>query len=190
MPLVADPVEVLSRAFDQTGAVVAAVTPDQHDLPTPCSAWDVRRLLAHIMGGLAQFESQAKGGPPQDAWQVPLEEDLAAQYADLAASILDAWRQPGALERIVALPFGELPGHAAVEIQVLEEVVHGWDLARATGNLDLLGDDLAGHTLGVAQMAIPDALRGEDGAPFGPRIEPAPDAPPYHRLAGFLGRRP
>jgi uncharacterized protein (TIGR03086 family) len=190
MSVAANPVQVLSRAFDQTGAVVAAVTPDQYDLPTPCAAWDVRRLLRHMMGGLAQFESQAKGGLPRDVWDIPLEDDLAAQYADRAAAILDAWQRPGALERLVTLRFGELPGHAAVEIQVLEQVSHGWDLARATGNLDLLSDDLAVHSLGVAEMAIAEALRGDEGAPFGPRLEPGPEAPPYRRLACFLGRQP
>jgi uncharacterized protein (TIGR03086 family) len=190
MSVAANPLLALSRAFDQTGAVVAAVTPDQYDLPTPCAAWDVRRLLRHIMGGMAQFENQAKGGPLQDAWDIDLDDDLAAQFADRAVAILDAWQQPGALERTVALRFGELPGHAAIEIQVLEQVSHGWDLAKATGNLDLLADDLAVHSLSVAEIAIPDALRGEEGAPFGPRIEPEHDAPPYQRLACFLGRQP
>ena len=60
-----DIVELYERALDQAGQIVAGVSPDQFGLPTPCSEWDVRTLLEHVVGGNWNSAAAAEGPPPQ-----------------------------------------------------------------------------------------------------------------------------
>ena len=186
-------VELLAKCFASTRGVLANVTPEQlQGTETPCASWSVQELVDHIVNGTTWFAAIAESGtPPGEDVFPPFTADNVVEVFDAgSARAVKAFAADGALERIMHLPFGDLPGAAFVYIACGDTFTHGWDLAKATGNLDLLADDLAVHSLSVAEVAIPEALRGEEGAPFGPRIEPAHDAPPFARLACFLGRHP
>ena len=68
--------------------------------------------------------------------------------------------------------------------------MHGWDLAKATGQPSDLNPELASQVLDNAKKAIPDTFRGPDGkAPFGPALDAPAGAPPADQLAAFLGRK-
>ena len=187
-----DPREIHQRAVAQTESVVAAVVPAQFGLPTPCDQYDVRDLLSHIVGGLNRIALVGEGadalaippradGVPDDGW-------LAA-YQAAAARSRAAWADDAKLDALFEVPWGKVPGRIAVSGYVQEITVHGWDLAKATGQPTELDPDLASWVLAVAQRILPPEPRGGE-VPFGPVIPVPPDAGLYARLAAWLGRQP
>lgn len=187
-----DPRRVYARAIAQTEPIVAAVTASQLTLPTPCTEYDVRALLSHIVGGLARVATAGEGG---DVVAVPARADGVADDGWLAAfqaataRAHAAWADNAKLDAVVELPWGKIPGRVAVSAYVQELLTHGWDLARATGQPTELDPELASWALDVAHRILPPEPRGGD-IPFGPVVPVPPDAAPYARLAAWLGRQP
>jgi len=95
------------------------------------------------------------------------------------------WRRPGALQRVVALPIGEVPAEVALGMALTDAVVHGWDLAAATGQDSTIDDRVAGPLLAAAQAAITDELRQPAGARavFAQPVPIDPDSPAGERLS-------
>jgi uncharacterized protein (TIGR03086 family) len=177
------------RALDQTGQIVAGIQPDQLSLPTPCSEWDVRTLLAHLVAGNLNSAARAEGKPSQaDESEDLLGDNPAEAYRQSVETAKRAWRQPGRLDQLYEMPMGTLPGRAVLSIRLLETVAHGWDLARGTGQEPAYDGDVVQAALDVAQAN----LGGErpTGFPFAPAIETTGDLPAIDRLAAFLGRQP
>ena len=86
-----------------------------------------------------------------------------------------------------ATPLGDMPGSVLGGFTTLDIAVHGWDLARATGQQANLDDDLAGEVLAFARQAITDTTRAPR---IGPEVAARPGASATDRLVAFLGRRP
>jgi uncharacterized protein (TIGR03086 family) len=179
------PIDQLSLALDATDPLIAAVREDQWGWPTPCSGWGVRDLVSHLITGNNRFAGAAGGQPlPQDT--TPPDAGLLRAYRDSGAALLAAFRQPGVLERVVTVPFGSVPGIVALHLRVVEVLVHGWDLARATGQPAAFPDDLAAQELAFTQPML--AKIPPDRHPFAPPQPVAGDAPAIDRLAALLGR--
>ncbi|MEQ1788015.1 MAG: TIGR03086 family metal-binding protein [Acidimicrobiales bacterium] len=183
--------ENLSRAFASTRAVLAGVTPDHLDQPTPCQSWDVRALVNHIVGGAHWFgattEAGAAGANDERDWT---DGDIVASFDAGAARAVAAFDAPGAQEKIITLPFGEFPGAIYMGLATTDAFTHGWDLAKATGQSTDLDPELAGQLLEAAQLLVPDQFRGDEPMPFGPRVEAPSGASAADRLAAFMGRQP
>jgi uncharacterized protein (TIGR03086 family) len=115
-------------------------------------------------------------------------DDPVTAYAEASAAALAAVGTGDALTRVHVTPLGEMPGPVLAGFTILDIAVHGWDLARATGQPADLDGRLAAHVLAFAEqtLATPE-MRG-------PRIGPArpvpDDASVTRRLAAFLGRQP
>jgi uncharacterized protein (TIGR03086 family) len=185
--------ETLARAFTITRGILGRVTPDQYGRPTPCATWDVRALCNHIVEGANWFGLCVEAGaaPDPDPTQGVdyAAGDLMAAYDLGVARSLAAFGAPGAQEQLLALPFGEMPGAVFMGIATNDVFVHGWDLARATGQPDELDPELAADLLGRLRETIPDALRGPEGeAPFGAPREAPVRASAVEQLVAFLGR--
>lgn len=91
------------------------------------------------------------------------------------------------MERTYDSPTGPIPGPALVRLRCAEELIHGWDLARATGqSTDGLPADLAEEALAGIRGPLGDGPR--EGLPFDPPQPAAEDAPAIDRLAAFCGR--
>ena len=187
-----DPREIHQRAMAQTEAIVAAVPPGQLALPTPCTEYDVRALLSHMVGGLTRIAVVGEGGDglavvpradgvPEDGW-------LAA-YRAATARTRAAWADDARLDAMVEVPWGKVPGRQALGGYVQEILTHGWDLARATGQPTELDPELATWVLAVAQRILPPEPRGGE-IPFGSVVPVPPGAGPYTQLAAWLGRQP
>ena len=182
---------LVAQALDQTDAIISAIPARQAGLATPCPAWDVQVLVRHVVGrGLRNFLVSARGENPD--WQLPadeLGEDWGAEFRAAAAPLIEAW-QAADLDRPVTTPGG---GHAPLrgraDQQIAELAVHGWDLARATGQQADLDPALARHALSWSQQMLRPEFRGPDKA-FGPEVAVPADAPIYQRLAGWFGRDP
>jgi len=186
--------EALERAFAATRAVLSNVKEDQFGDATPCASWTVRNLVNHIVEGANWFALCVEAGAAPDPDPTHGVDyaagDFLQSYDDGAAASMAAFGAPGALDRIIALPFGETPAGVFLGIATNDVVAHGWDLATATGQTidvdPVVATDLLAHMSNFA-----DALRGPDGqGAFGPAIDPGPDASPVDRLVAYLGRRP
>ena len=187
-----DPRPLHRRAIAQTEPIVAAVCSAQLTLPTPCAEFDVRALLSHIVGGLNRVAIVGEGGDalarPARADDVP-DDGWAAAYRAAAARAQAAWADDAKLDALVEVPWGKIPGRFAIAGYVQEILMHGWDLARATGQPTEGDPELAQWALAGAQRILPPESRGDD-IPFGPVVEVPADAAPYAQLAAYLGRHP
>lgn len=177
-----DPLTQFDQLGPVLGGVVANLTPDQLDRPTPCAAFDVRGVLEHMVGGATAFAAAYRG---EDPAAPDLSDPLAAfgpALQDLGAAV----HEDGALDRTVSAPFGDLPGDTFARFVVLDGLVHGWDMATATGQAYEPPADLVAEVDAFARATI-DPLR--DGDTFAAAVEPPVDATPMERLAAYTGRR-
>jgi uncharacterized protein (TIGR03086 family) len=173
--------------------MVAKAAPADLGRPTPCSAWTLGDLLAHMTAQHRGFAAAARGdGADLARWRVrPLGEDA---YADAAGDVLEAFAERDVLERTFALPeFGAgatFPGAQAIGFHFIDYVVHTWDVARS---LDLpfdLPDDLADDALRVA-LAVPGGdHRLRPGSAFRPALSAPENASTLDRILTALGRSP
>jgi len=182
--------EQLERAFGSTGRIVAGIRPTQLSEPTPCKEWDVGAVLAHATGVISRFRSTAlRESPPSEMGDDRVADDFVGAYRAAAESTLAAWSRPQALEGTCRLPIGmEVPARAAAGINTVDALVHGWDLARATGQDPTLDPALATAALEFCRLAITDDIRAR-GA-FAAIVPVSDEATPTDRLVAFLGRQP
>jgi len=191
-PRPADPRPMLFRAADQAVAVISLAGPDDLDRPTPCTEFDVRHLLGHLVAVLGRVTYVAGGGHAFDVPSMVLEvpDDAWGTTAkQRAAELRAAWSDDAVLDRVLQLPFGNVPGRGAALAYVQELTTHAWDLASALGRREVLDDELARVAADAARRFVPDARRG-DPIPFGVVVPVAVDAPPYDQLVAWLGRDP
>lgn len=175
--------EVLQAAFARTTELVEALAPDDLSRPTPCSDWDVRALLVHIVAandGLVAVLHDQEADWGKDA----LGDDPAEAVRRSLGQALSAWSEPGAVER----PSQQMPGMRVVDFAVGDAVVHCWDLATALGQD--AGLDPAHVQLVRDRWEGEPAEQGRAYGVFGPEVAVADDAPPADRLAALLGRQP
>jgi uncharacterized protein (TIGR03086 family) len=194
-PAFPDPVssQILRRACDSTGTVLAALRPADLDRPTPCASWTVGDVINHVLGGAGFFAELAETGTVAGGDEDPdfTAGDFNGTFRNQASRLVAAFNAPGAMDKMMAMPIGELPGSVCVWIAAGDIFTHGWDLAKATGRATDLEPELAAALLARITPLLPDSMRGPDGqAPFGPRVEVPESAPPADRLAAFEGRHP
>jgi uncharacterized protein (TIGR03086 family) len=182
-----DPIERIERATKHASKAVHGVKADQLDQATPCSEFDVRALLNHMLGGLEMLRTAAEGGESKMPEGDQFGADPGKEYDERAAKLVDAVRQAGTLERTWKMPFGELPGQMMASIAFVEHVTHGWDLAKATGQDTTIPDDLIAECRGVVEPT--DAMWRMDGV-LKDKLEVPGSASATERYAAFMGRQP
>jgi uncharacterized protein (TIGR03086 family) len=181
--------DLYRRAVEAFGERVHAVRDDQWDAHTPCSEWNVRTLVNHLVyenrwapprfEGMTieevgdQFEGDLLGDDPGAAWDDSAEEAVAAVTDD------------GALERTVHLSFGDVPGREYALQLFADTLVHGWDLARAIGADERMEPELI-DACAAWFAGVEDAYRGAGAV--GPRPAIPEDADPQTRLLAMFGR--
>ena len=190
-----DPIQPLATALDGTGRLVAAVDASQWAAPTPCAEWSVRQLVNHLVGGNRLFTRVLSGEPlppleqlGRRAGEDQLGDDPAAAWRTSAGELVDAFRAPGVLQRPHTVPAGTLPGPAVLHLRIVETLVHGWDLARATGQQPPFPDELVEPELAFSADLLGRLPEGRQ--PFAPSRPAADGAPAIDRLAALLGRTP
>ncbi|MER6559849.1 TIGR03086 family metal-binding protein [Streptomyces sp. NPDC001027] len=178
-------------------AVVArlaeAVRDDRLDDGTPCPGFAVRHLLGHLTGLAVAFRDAARGdlGPTTDTPPDAAVPDVGPGWREELAKALDAlaeaWRDPAAWTGMTRAGGVDLPGAVAAAVAADELVIHGWDLARATGQA--YEPDPA--ALAAAHAFLAGAVDPVTGnGVFGP-VVPVPDeAPLLDRALGLSGRDP
>lgn len=191
------PVDDLTAALAGTEQLVAGIGPDAWGLPTPCTGWSVRDVVNHLVAGNLLFVRVLGGEqlPPREELLAAsradqLGDDASGAYRASAAALAGAFRADGALERMVTVPAGTVPGIAALHLRTVEAMVHGWDVARATGLPLAFPDGLVEQELAFTRDMLPRVPSAPAGqGPFAPAQQVPDDAPALDRLAGLLGRR-
>jgi uncharacterized protein (TIGR03086 family) len=183
---------LVERACNSTQAVLAAVSETDLDRSTPCASWTVSEVIKHVLGSAAFFAEIAATGASADDDEIPEPlGDFHDTFGGSAASLVAAFDAPGAMDKIMKMPIGDLPGSVCIWIASGDIFAHGWDVAKATGQSTDLDPELAEMILQRLQTMLPDSMRGPDGkAPFGPKVDVPSSAPAADRLAGYLGRTP
>jgi uncharacterized protein (TIGR03086 family) len=188
-----DLVEVHGRCGSRFAALVAGVGPQQWDHDTPCSEWDVRTLVHHLLYEQRWAPPLLEGQTIEqvgDRFEGDLMGEEESEWPSLLASSIEeahaAVAQPGCLGRTVHLSFGDTPGEEYVTQLAADLAVHGWDLARATGQDDTIDPDAVVLLLGWAE-ANAGLLAGS--GMFASPIEAGPGESDQVRLLGLLGRR-
>ncbi|MEO8749686.1 MAG: TIGR03086 family metal-binding protein, partial [Allobranchiibius sp.] len=113
--------------------------------------------------------------------------DALDGYRQSARTLTGAFHFPGVLNQLVTVPFGTVPGNVALHLRIIDLLVHGWDLAQATGQAVRCPDALAEQEFQFTTAML--AGLPPDQRPFAPPQPVADDAPAIDRLAACLGRR-
>ena len=151
-------------------------------------AW-VRTLLGHLVATVDRARVIGEGGDPN-----PLPRVVAgvpdSGWADALVVAEDkmaaVWADDSVLDAVVTVPWGRVPGRAAVWGYIREALVHGWDLAVATGQDGEADPATAEAVLAVTQRVMPAESRGGP-IPFAAPVDPRPGAGPTERLANWCG---
>jgi uncharacterized protein (TIGR03086 family) len=184
-----EPVDAFERACAEFDSRVHRVRHSQWNLPTPCSEWDVRALVNHLVY--------------EDRWAVPLlegrtiaevgdrfEGDLLGDrpvetWEEAAAEALAAVRRPGVVDETVHLSFGDVSGGDYLLELAADHLVHAWDLAHATAADERLDPELVTDVL---SWFGPREEGYRDAGAIGPRVGVPDDADPQTRLLAAYGR--
>ena len=186
----------LEPAARRLADLVGGVPDDLLDAPTPCPAYTLGDLVEHVGGAASAFTgaavkdlgdatTQAPSGDASrlgDDWRTRIPRDLAA--------LADAWRHADAWTGMTKAGGVDLPGEVAGLVALDEIVVHGWDVARATGQpYDCDTPSLEAVNAFVSQFSEPGQEEARAGL-FGPVVEVPGDAPLLDRVIGLTGRDP
>ena len=174
-------------------AVVADIRDDQLAGPTPCPDYSVADLLDHVGGLTLAFTLAARKEPLPDGGQpsvdgARLSPDWRAEIPAALELLAAAWTEPTAYDGLTMAGPIEMPAEIAALVALDEVVVHGWDLARATGQPYDPEEAAVLASLGFASGFTPPPEAG--AGPFGPPVAVPADAPALDRLAGATGRDP
>lgn len=186
----ADPRPLFRTALAWAHDLFTGVTPDRLTDPTPCTDFDVRTLMGHLTATVERGRLLGLGEDVTDAPEVitGIDDDAwPATLTSTADNYWHVWNNAATLDREVVAPWGTFPGRTAILVSLNEVLVHGWDLAMATGQPAEADPILAEAALAIMQKALPETPRG-GFIPFGPVVQSAPGAGATERLVNWTGR--
>jgi uncharacterized protein (TIGR03086 family) len=162
---------------------------------TPCPEYAVADLLSHLLGLTVAFRDAARKelgaatqADPGTAPLPPLPRDWRAELRRQLDELVVAWREPGAWEGDTQAGGVTFPAVVAGQVALNEVLLHGWDLARATGQPYACDEASARVSIGLLSQQTSDEER--EGTGFGPVVPVPQDASPLDRAVGLSGRRP
>jgi len=165
-------------AHDEFARRLRLVGRDDWQRPTPCSEWDVRALVNHVVGADVRYRMLLRGAPTDQVEATrgadSLGNDAVAAFVTAADAVAACFAEEGAPDRVVHHVTGDRTGRQLLSMRILDVAIHAWDLARAIGADENLDDEVVAFLL--AETADPDDV--------------APDAAPQDRLLQRTGRDP
>lgn len=182
--------EVHAQALERSRVFVAGIGTGQLDEVSVDEEWSVRELLNHVVSGNL-WVPELVGGKTIDEVGTRLDGDQLgadplAAYNASAEVAAAAFREAGAMDRLVAVSYGPVPGSVYCGHRFIDVLIHGWDLAASTGQDTTLDPDLVEACLEVVEPQKDDLAAS--GA-FGSDVEVGPDADRQTVLLAMLGRR-
>src|ERR1700722_7363876 len=184
----------LTPATEIVTGVVADIDDDQLGGPSPAPRPSFTDLLYHLDGLCLAFTAAAakdlaagSQGPSADGSR--LEPDWRTRIPGRLAQLATAWQDETAWAGMTRAGGLDLPGAVAGQVAINEVVVHGWDLAAATGHDYPCAPELVQAAYAFVQSAVAQNPDGSDGL-FGPPVAVPESAPLFDRLIGLTGRDP
>jgi uncharacterized protein (TIGR03086 family) len=181
----------LTDAAGATALVVDEVTQAQFSDRTPCGEWDVQTLLNHVilwtsysLERRAEGESVAPELMDRDFAAAP---GFAADYRAQLDRALAAWADPAVWDRELDVMGAKTPAGDVAALMIAEMVLHGWDLAAATGQTYAVSDRAAEAALPAVEAYL-ELFRKYQG--FADEVPVAADATALDRALGLSGRDP
>ncbi len=176
-----------SDALELAHGLVATITDDDWQRPTPCADWNVRALVNHMVGSARMVTWGLLGrtiGP--DFYGNHLGPDPIASYREAIDEVVGIYRaDPTLLGRMLDLGWGVLPGDELAIMFAGDHLVHAWDVARSLGLPTDFDHELVAR---VRVFGDPYADRFRSPGMFDPAVEPPADATPMDLFAHFVGR--
>lgn len=178
------------HALELASGYVSRIDDDDLSRPTPCTDWDLGALLAHMIGQHLGFAAAIRDGTaPREryapvpfghrAWQVSVDQLLeAVAGADLSATVIE----------VELHPTRALPVPMVIGAQLLDTVVHTWDMARGMGEQFTPSEELAQAVLTIAEPIPDNESREAPGAAFARAVPSTGTA--WERSLALLGRDP
>ncbi len=180
--------ELFEAAGERAAAVLDGIDDSRLDAPTPCTEYDVRGLVNHLIHVVIQFQALAAKRPSDFSTTpdyVAGEPDWRGRFAKETAQLAAAWAAPGALEGKTGLM--DMPATTVSRMALGDLVVHAWDLARATGQTyEPVPEVLADITPVWAEL-VPG---GRQMGAFGDPVPTPAGASPLDALLAMTGRDP
>lgn len=190
VPMSSSLLEQYEHALAGVDARIALIGDDQWSNPTPCRDWDVRALVAHLVGEVHWVPYLLDGGTVADAGDRftgdPLGADAKAAWRAGSRVAREALQAEGALDRTVSLSYGETSARDYIWQMTVDATVHTWDLSRGIGADDQLDPELVRrvhletekHTESLAASGL-----------FDPPVAVAGHANLQTRMLALFGRR-
>lgn len=181
-----DAVALLERSLGYTRSALVRIRPGHLDRPTPCPAWTIGDLLAHMDDSLDAFAEAADGAVALEPGAPRALDERVTSLQVKACGLLGAWSRPDCPPAVrvggIAAPTGIVVAAAALEI-----TLHGWDVLAALGRAVPPPEQFAEALLALAPMLIAPHDRGRRFAPARPVTGREPAAV---RLLALAGRAP
>jgi uncharacterized protein (TIGR03086 family) len=179
-----------SRSFDAIRPIIARIQPADLDRPTPCAGWDLRALLAHMIGQDNGFAAAVLADVSVDAF-APREPSIAAHEAG-AAVVVAAFASADPARPVLMPEFDgqRFPLHLVINFHLLDTLVHGWDVASSLGIEVDYDDDLLAAVQAIAEQVPDGPERTAPGAAFAPIPPIVAESADWARTLALLGRDP
>jgi uncharacterized protein (TIGR03086 family) len=175
------PLVAAEAALASIQPVLRGLTPQDRPKPTPCADFTAHEVAEHLLGSLVQV-----AGFAGVSLEVPAEGSLEDKVSVLTGRAVDAWRAVD-LDGTVATPDGrDVPAGSLAGILPLELLLHGWDLAQASGQPLRVSDEVAGYVYELSREVVAQGR----GRSFAAETSPAADADALERFAAYAGRTP
>jgi uncharacterized protein (TIGR03086 family) len=186
-----DTTTLFDQACARFSALVHEVQPADWTNDTPCSDWDVRALVNHVVGELLWAPPLVEGQTIADVGDRfdgdVLGDDPVARTDEAISGASEAFSADGALDRTVHLSFGDFSGDNYCWQLISDVTVHAWDLARGIGADDTMDPDLAEK---VHDFVAPMLAQMAGSPYFAAPTKVAEDASAQAVLLAATGRQP
>lgn len=183
-----DPRRVYDYAVGWVHELMKQVLPSQLDLATPCPEFTVRALMGHLIGtgerGLATAQGRPTGLIPHVINDVA-DDELSARYRALGELLQTAWLQLDPAQSVQA-PWGATTADRAAWGFATETLVHGWDLAVATGQHSEADPEMVRPVLDGSRTTVPKHGRKSS---YGEAVISRPGVGATEQLANWLGHQ-
>jgi uncharacterized protein (TIGR03086 family) len=178
------------RALEDTRSVVAGIDRVQWADASPCDGWDVRALLNHVVSGNLWAAELGSGRTIEEVGNRldgdVLGDDALAAYDASANAAAATFEAPGALDAPCAVSYGPVPGSVYAGHRFIDVLIHGWDLATATGQDATLDPELVDAAYRLLQDQA-DMVRAS--GMFGEDVPVLVGVGPQTQLLAFIGRK-
>lgn len=186
----------LTPAARRLAEMLTGVGTEQLQAPTPCPAYTLGDLVDHISGLSLAFTAAARKERNDATMRAPsgdcsrLTPRFRSQIMGQLAELAEAWKDPEAWTGMTMVGGLELPGEIAGVVALDELVIHGWDVARATGQPYTCDAELLEVVQGFVEQSAAPGMEEQRAGLFGPAVDVPGDAPLLHRIVGMTGRDP